>query len=63
MVAVHGGAWITFALLTWNDRRFHFWGLSVLDWTCLLIILGCVQTIAVRLKKIFFTLASGRRRG
>lgn len=28
-------------------------GLSILDWTCLIIVIGCVQTIVVRLSKIF----------
>ena len=27
-------------------------GLSVLDWTCLLVIAGCLQTIAQRLGRI-----------
>jgi len=26
--------------------------LAILDWTCLLIISGCVETIVVRLKRI-----------
>lgn len=30
--------------------------LQVLDWTCLVIVTGCVQTIAVRLKRIVRTL-------
>jgi phosphatidylglycerophosphate synthase len=28
-------------------------GLTALDWTCLLVIIGCIQTIAVRLSRIF----------
>jgi phosphatidylglycerophosphate synthase len=28
-------------------------GLSVLDWTCLVVVIGCIQTIVVRLSKIF----------
>jgi phosphatidylglycerophosphate synthase len=28
-------------------------GLSVLDWTCIVVVIGCVQTIVVRLNKIF----------
>ncbi len=28
-------------------------GLTVLDWTCLVVVIGCVQTIVVRLSKIF----------
>jgi Phosphatidylglycerophosphate synthase len=28
-------------------------GLTVLDWTCLVVVIGCIQTIPVRLSKIF----------
>jgi phosphatidylglycerophosphate synthase len=49
MVTLHAGAWITFALIQFNHGRFQFAGLSVLDYTCLVIILGCMQTIWVRL--------------
>jgi phosphatidylglycerophosphate synthase len=28
-------------------------GLTALDWTCLVVIIGCIQTIAVRLSRIF----------
>jgi phosphatidylglycerophosphate synthase len=47
MVALHIGAWITFAV-----PATHFTTLTILDWTCFLIIAGCVQTIAVRLQRI-----------
>jgi phosphatidylglycerophosphate synthase len=30
--------------------------LTVLDWTCLVVVIGCVQTIVVRLSKIFHAL-------
>ena len=34
--------------------RYPSWlGLTVLDWTCVVIILGCVQTVVVRLNRIF----------
>ena len=46
MVAVHIGAWLTF-LLQRQPERF-----SVLDLTCLVVIIGCIQTIVVRLKRI-----------
>lgn len=52
MVALHVGAWITLALLWWGDGTIRFGGLTVLDWTMLAIIAGCVQTIAVRLVRI-----------
>jgi len=46
MVALHIGAWLTF-LLQRQPERF-----SILDLTCLIVIVGCVQTIVVRLKRI-----------
>ena len=46
MVALHAGAWIALAAAgSWS-------GLAVLDWTCLAIIAGCVQTMAIRLRCI-----------
>jgi len=33
--------------------RPSWFGLSVLDWTCLVVVIGCVQTIFVRLSRIF----------
>jgi len=50
MVALHVGAWLAFV---WRDR---YGGLTVLDWTCLVVIVGCVETIAVRLARIFRSL-------
>ncbi len=52
MVALHIGAWITLALLWWADRRIRYGGLTVLDWTNLAIIAGCLQTLGVRLARI-----------
>ena len=52
MVALHAGAWITLGLLWWGDGRIRFGGLTVLDWTLLAIVAGCVQTIGVRLARI-----------
>jgi phosphatidylglycerophosphate synthase len=56
MVALHAGAWTTLALLWFADGDIRFGGLTVLDWTHLLIIAGCVQTVAVRLVRIVRTL-------
>jgi len=36
--------------------------LTVLDWTCLVVVIGCVQTIVVRLNKIFRALREKGRR-
>lgn len=52
MVALHIGAWTTLAFLWWSDGRIQYAGWTVLDWTHLIIILGCVQTIWVRLARI-----------
>lgn len=55
MVALSLGAWITFICARWLDD-FHFGPLTVLDWTCIVVIAGCVQTIAVRLQGIMAAL-------
>lgn len=52
MVMLHIGAWLTLGLLWWGDERIRYGGLRVLDWTCLAIVAGCVQTIWVRLSRI-----------
>ncbi len=52
MVTLHIGAWITLALLWWADGQIHYGGLTVLDWTHLLIIAGCIQTIWIRLVRM-----------
>jgi phosphatidylglycerophosphate synthase len=52
MVALHVGAWLTLGLLWWGDGTIRFGGLTVLDWTFLAILAGCVQTIWVRLARI-----------
>ena len=52
MVTLHVGAWTALGLF-WSAGPNRFAGLTVLDWTCLVVVTGCVQTIAVRLQKIF----------
>jgi phosphatidylglycerophosphate synthase len=52
IVALHAGAWTTLGLLWFADGKIHYSGLTVLDWTHLVIVAGCVQTIAVRLVRI-----------
>lgn len=47
MVALHCGAWLTFFLSPQSSATF-----TILDWTCLVVIAGCVETIVVRLKRI-----------
>lgn len=51
MVALGIGAWLTFARPSVPIHRF-----SILDLTCAIIIAGCLQTIAVRLKRIMAAL-------
>ena len=41
---------------SWGDGRIRYGGLTVLDWTHLLIIAGCVQTIWIRLVRIMAAL-------
>jgi phosphatidylglycerophosphate synthase len=63
MVALHIGAWLTLIQL-WRGSPTAWAGLSLLDWTCVAIVAGCVETIAVRLVRIFGELpADARIRG
>jgi phosphatidylglycerophosphate synthase len=55
MVAIHIGAWLAF----FDDGR-SFASFTILDWTCLVVIAGCVQTIVVRLKRIIAALQNKR---
>ena len=52
MVVLHAGAWATLALLWWGNSAYVFGGLTVLDWTHLLIIAGCLQTSVIRLVRM-----------
>lgn len=54
MVALHVGAWLTF-LLQRQPERF-----SILDLICVVVIVGCAQTIVVRLKRITSALQDKR---
>jgi phosphatidylglycerophosphate synthase len=56
MALLHVGAWVTLGLLWWEDGRIRYGGLTVLDWTHLLIIAGCMQTIWIRLVRIMAAL-------
>ncbi|WP_428939884.1 hypothetical protein [Fontivita pretiosa] len=59
MVALSVGLLATLAMIWFNDRRYTLAQLSLLDWTCLLIIFGCIQTIWLRLGRILRQLAKG----
>lgn len=50
MVMVHLGAWTTWVLLYTNHTIPC--KLTVLDWTCIIVIIGCLQTITIRLHRI-----------
>ena len=52
MVALHVGAWTTFAF----SNQIQFVRLTTFDWTCIVVIVGCVQTIVVRLRQIMAAL-------
>ena len=52
MVTLHIGAWTTLGLLWSGSGQIRYAGWTVLDWTHLTIILGCVQTIWIRLARI-----------
>ena len=56
MVALHLGAWITLVYFWWNDGVVFLGDFMILDWACLIVIVGCLQTIAVRLKRIMAAL-------
>jgi phosphatidylglycerophosphate synthase len=58
MVALHLGAWITLACVWWNDGSIRFLRLTVLDWACLIVVAGCLQTMTIRLKRIMAALRS-----
>ncbi|MEO7724242.1 MAG: hypothetical protein ABIU29_06080 [Chthoniobacterales bacterium] len=52
MVALSLGAWLTWVLLRLNPGEGFFGGLTVLEWTCVVVMAGCLQTIAQRLRRI-----------
>jgi phosphatidylglycerophosphate synthase len=55
MVALSIGAWLTFFADPSSFRHF-----TILDWTCLIVIVGCIETIVVRLKRITVALQDKR---
>jgi phosphatidylglycerophosphate synthase len=52
MVTLHVGAWVTLALLWWGGGHIRYGGLTVLDWTFVAVVAGCVQTLWIRLLRI-----------
>ena len=57
MVVLGIGAWTTFAAMRFQNGNIHWGPLTILDWTCMVVIAGCLQTMAIRLKRIFATLS------
>src|SRR5438067_8274638 len=55
MVVLHIAAWLTLALIL-SGRAARLGPLSVLDYACLIVIVGCLQTIIVRLNQTFHLL-------
>jgi phosphatidylglycerophosphate synthase len=56
MVSLHFGAWLTYFLGGSHGKVPEFSSLTVMDWTEAVIIIGCVQTIFVRLRNIMMEL-------
>src|SRR5262245_17947313 len=52
MVTLHIGSWIALAVGWRTGSQDAFAGLTMLDWTCLIVIAGCLQTIWVRIARI-----------
>ncbi len=52
MVALHVGSWIALWQIWSGNAEWSFAGLSTLDWTQIVIIAGCLQSIAIRLARI-----------
>jgi phosphatidylglycerophosphate synthase len=50
MVVLHAGSWLLLAD-RWGPNWSEHWPLTILDWTHLVIIVGCLQTIAVRMRR------------
>src|SRR5438270_7601947 len=61
MVLVSLGAWTMFVCRSLQIGLHDFGGLTILDWTCLVIIAGCLETIIVRLKRIVTALQAKAR--
>ena len=56
MVTLHLGAWLTLGCVWWHWGTLRFGSLTILDWACLIVVAGCVQTMAIRLKRIMVAL-------
>jgi hypothetical protein len=52
------GSWLALYELWRGQDAAAAKALTWLDWTCVVVVAGCLQTIAVRLKRIFASLAA-----
>ena len=52
MVTLGFGAWLSYALFRWNHGATFIGTLRALEWTCLLVVAGCIQTSLQRLARI-----------
>ena len=56
MVALHLGSWVTLASPWFLGAALHSVDFTFLDFACAAVVAGCLQTIAVRLKRIMAAL-------
>ena len=56
MVTLQIGAWVTLGCLWWNHGVIKAGWFTILDWACVIVVAGCLQTMAVRLKRIMAAL-------
>ena len=56
MVTLHIGAWMTLGYFWRNAGPLFLGDFMILDWACIIIIAGCLQTIVVRLRRIMCAL-------
>ena len=62
MVVLHAGAWAALAA-SWSAAVAPaIGGLTILDWACLVVVVGCLETIGVRLRRIMQALERERAR-
>jgi phosphatidylglycerophosphate synthase len=52
MVTLHIGAWAVLAGFWMSGKSVGFESLTILDWTCVVVVIGCLQTITIRLRRI-----------
>lgn len=61
MVTLNVGAWLTYIQIRSGEHPQFIRGFKLLDWTCIVIVVGCLQTIWVRLARILQTLKERKK--